>query len=94
MNATKDFEIISVMDIRLKADKIRKEFYETREQLYRETRSYFHQSISSTYIKESKIVELTNRCEELKAEYISFRDKILDFYHDSVVDYNKIRAIF
>lgn len=57
---------------------IEREFNKRREQLYYKTQSYFHQSISSNYIKADDLRKMIDECEKLKTEYVDYKHYIAD----------------
>ena len=75
---------------------LEKDFNKTKQDLFYKIRSYYNQSVASTYVKEDDICMLAKRCKELrqaydkvKAQFINFRVKNQDLKYQDTITFGK-----
>lgn len=69
--------------LRMELLKIDRKYSKIREQFYNTARRYFQQSINSSYIKESDLIDLITECIDLKKEYSEKATKIISLRQNS-----------
>lgn len=71
------FEDFDSNDLLVLANDVQSAFNRTREQLHNKVHHYYHQSIASTYVKETDILELIETCQSYKNQYLQIRDVLV-----------------
>lgn len=74
----KDAKIDDLASLRLQLTSLEREYNSIRHELFNKMKSYYNQSIASTFIKEDDIRRLINQCEEIKHLYLSTKSKLMN----------------